>query len=258
MTVAGKSFYLSETGCVTNRPENTLFCDGQAFSDTLLRVCDNSVFAHTAEAQDGFISLKGGIRAGVCGDFSGGGMPVVTSINLRVPRQVTGCADPLLRLGLCGMLIAGPPGSGKTTVLRDLIRSLSLSGNRITVIDSRREISGGAGEYAFDLGDNTDVMFISDRAKGAQMALRSMYPQIIAFDEVGTLAEVRALLEAFNSGVCVITTAHAGAVSDMAKRPVTRELIASGIIEKIAFLPGGIGQTPGIFDANEVINGSNT
>lgn len=254
VTVSGKSLYLGENGQVSFLPEKPIICDGALLQDAFLRLCDNSVFTHTDELSEGFISVKGGFRAGVCGDFSGGKVPVVGSLNIRIAREFTGCADKLFSSFCGGMLIAGPPGCGKTTVLRDLIKSLSGAGKRVTVIDSRRELSGGTGETGFHLGDNTDVIFTSDKARGVQMALRNMYPQIIAFDEVGTAGEISGILEAFGSGVDIITTAHAGSKSDLLVRPVTRTLLKSKTVKTVVFMRGHAGADIKIYDIGDVLN----
>ena len=258
VTSRGKTRFLISSGDFSKRPSSAIICTAEEIENTFLKICDNSVFAHTSEIEAGFVSFKGGFRAGVCGDFSGGTLSSPSSINIRICREVTGCADSLFSAFSGGMLICGPPGSGKTTVLRELIRKLSGREDgdayRVAVIDSRREISGGTGAYSFDLGSNTDVIYISDKAKGAEMVLRGMYPDIIAFDEIGTQKEVDALLEAFNSGVHIITTAHVGEFCDLNVRPATRALLKSGIIEKVALLSGKIGEPPRIFGINEVLH----
>ena len=253
VTMSGKSLYLSPKGQISHVAEDPIICEDTDIKTAFLKICDNSVFAHTKEIENGFIALGGGIRAGVCGDFSAGALPLVTSINIRIPREISGCAAFLESTFSGGMLIAGPPGCGKTTVLRDLIKRLSMSGKRIAVIDSRREISGGTGETAFNLGDNTDVIFMPDKAKGAEMALRSMYPDIIAFDEIGTMAETNSVLEAFNSGVSIITTAHAGSIKETARRPAIRALLLSGAVKTVVLMPRFIGGRIQIYDIGEIM-----
>ena len=132
-------------------------------------------------------------------------------------------------------------GSGKTTILRDLIRQVSngaLGKNmRIAVIDSRGEISGINRNTPLELGVNTDVLYTENKANGVEIAVRTMFPDIVAFDEIGSTAELDAVRQSFNSGVNIYTTAHIGSISELSVRPVVKELLKSGAINHIALLP---------------------
>jgi len=159
------------------------------------------------------------------------------------------------------ILMSGPPGSGKTTMLRDTVRQLS-DGIfdrflRVAVIDSRGELSGSCkGQSVNNLGANTDVLLIEDKAKGAMMALRTMFPDIIAFDEIGTAVELESVSDCFNAGVAVITTAHIGDKSDLFRRSVTSALLKSGIISTVAVLSDRVSGQVEIYDIGELLSDS--
>ena len=254
LTVEGKTMFLRESGQPTQIISRDIMKSTRAeLEESFHLLCHNSVYAHANEISNGYIMMDGGHRAGICGTLIAGGMRDITSINIRIAREVIGCADSIARhFDGGGILIAGPPGSGKTTLLRDLIRKLSYGierSMRITVIDSRGEISGG--ECCNDLGPNTDVLFSFDKALGAEIALRTMFPDIIAFDEIGTAAELKSVSDSFNAGVAVLTTAHIGDKFDILRRSVTNELIYSGAISKIVILPPHIGDEYEIISAEE-------
>ena len=258
LTVGGRVVFVCKDSTVCDSlPGNPFIATQADVTDSLAKLCNNSIYLYENEIKQGFISLDNGNRAGVCGVFNAEGMLVsVSSINVRIARQVFGCAQTLLPFANGGLLIAGPPGSGKTTMLRDLIRLLSNgeSGEyfRMVVVDSRREISGGG---VLDLGVNTDVVYTLDKAVGVQMALRTMFPQFIAFDEIGTSDELRSIKECFNAGVGIITTAHCHTKNELFSRDVTREIIKSKAIKNAVLLPRKIGETPVFLKSLELENG---
>lgn len=239
LTIAGKVAFVCENSrvCYT-LPQNPIIATKEMLEETLASLCNNSVYMHENEIKQGFISIKNGGRAGVCGVFNADGMLIgVSSINIRIARQIYDCAQILLPYVMGGLLIAGPPGSGKTTILRDLIRLISNgeSGDykRVSVIDSRQEISGGG---AMDIGVNTDTVCTLDKSKGVQIALRTMSPNFIAFDEIGTVEELNSVSDCFNAGVDIITTAHCKDEKDLLYRKVTHNIIKNGIVKNVALL----------------------
>lgn len=258
LTVDGAVMFVCENSSVTDTlPKNCLVASNDDLQHTLSLLCNRSVYLHESEIKQGFVSLPHGCRAGVCGVFNADGMLVsVTSINIRIARQIFGCALDLLPYASDGLLIAGPPSSGKTTMLRDLIRLLSNgdsgSYQRVAVIDSRGEISGGG---ALDLGVNTDVLYTQDKAVGTGIALRTMFPNIIAFDELGTDLELQSVKDCFNAGVAIMTTAHCCNKEDIMRRDVTRDIVKSGAIARVALLSKSISHAPRIFDVKEQFTG---
>ncbi|MBE6733583.1 MAG: AAA family ATPase [Ruminococcaceae bacterium] len=260
LTVSGKTLFLTSSGQLSDFISRDLIISQknevyEAFS----LLCANSVYAHTDEIKKGYVIMRSGHRAGVCGTVIADGMKDISSVNIRIAREISGCADKLIeRFDGGGVLIAGPPGSGKTTLLRDFLRQLSNGATgtfyRIAVIDSRGELSGSyLGECYTDLGANTDVLMCENKAEGALMALRTMYPHIIAFDEIGTADELDSVSESFNAGVSIITTAHIGNSCDLKKRSVTRGLLESGIISLIAVLPRNFSEEIEFLTPKEII-----
>ena len=184
----------------------------------------------TAESlREGYLTAPGGHRIGVCGDGNGEGITNVTSLCIRVARDVTGIAEGL-PIGE-SLLILGPPGSGKTTLLRDLIRRVSRKA-AVSVVDERRELFPAG----FGRGENTDVLSGVDKPRGIDMVLRSMGPQVIAMDEVTCREDCEALIRAAWCGVRLIATAHAASVDDLHARHIYRPLAESGLFSRAAVL----------------------
>ena len=190
--------------------------------DGLRQVVENATqsSAHTAldRVRQGFVTLRGGHRVGMCGSVVRKEGRIVTlrelsSLSIRVARTVPGLAGPLLP-GLTeegrfvSTLIAAPPGAGKTTLLRDLVRALS-DGEagvplRVAVADERGEIAAlWRGEPQLYVGRHTDVLDGCAKAEGLSILIRGMNPQVAAVDELGGGEDARAVAEAAGCGVAV-------------------------------------------------------
>ncbi len=252
LTGVNNFFVGLDSSVSTNLPRSPLIVSQNDLDETLIRITNRSLYTRTEELKKGYLSMKYGARAGVCGNFSNGKFLSVFSINIRIPRQIIGSALPLAQRAEKGLLIAGPPGSGKTTLLRDLVRILSTDGKRVCVIDSRGEICGiEKGSGGLDVGPNTDVITGLSKAQGAEIALRTMFPNFIAFDEVGTGRELALIRESFFSGVNILTTAHIQTKEDLFNREVTN-LFLKGFLGNVALLSGKPGGEITFLNADEV------
>lgn len=200
------------------------------------KACRYSPWTVASMAQ-GFITIEGGHRIGLCGEalIRNGqmvGLREVTSINIRICRDFSGiCGNLWLRNE--SMLLLGPPGSGKTTLLRDLIRQRARR-ETIAVVDERGEIFPD-GAHFFQ-GEHTDVLTGCRKDQGIERMLRVMGPQCIAVDEITAQSDCDGLIQAGKCGVSVLATAHGASISDLRHRPIYEKLVASGLFETVVIL----------------------
>lgn len=221
-------------------------------------LCGYSVHSCQNEIRSGFLTIRGGHRAGICGTAVTergklSGVRDISSISLRVARQVIGAADELIRAAyptgtegfptICGTLIVGIPASGKTTLLRDLIRQMA-SGNlgriyKVAVVDERGELGASfRGEPQNDLGYCCDLLDGYPKGEGMNLALRTLSPHVIVCDEIGAQEDADAVLDSLNAGVSVIATAHASNLEELLRRRQIARLLTEGAFQKIVFLKG--------------------
>ena len=233
LTVSGKDMLLDlRTG-----PEDVMNCFKTAFS--------YSLHSHPKELRQGSITTQGGNRVGFCGKAVIENDRVesvceISSVNIRIAREIFGVSDEIVGTCFserpCGLLVIGPPSTGKTTLLRDISRVLGEKYS-VSLIDERGELSAMYdGVPQNSVGSLTDVFFLCPKSEGIETAVRSMSPKIIIADEIFGQDDVKALFYAVNSGVKIITAVHGVSLEQVSKKPGLDLLTASGAFEYAVIL----------------------
>lgn len=255
LTTAEEPLFLRPGGrCGAFGGSDVLSPTSAEVQETFLRACRWSVHSFEAQIRDGFLTLPGGHRLGLCGmvDPATGMLTHVTSMNLRVARQAPAAAkalcDALFTRGLCSVIVAGPPVSGKTTMLRDLARRLS-EGDcgrcyRVSVVDTRQE---------FPFLPYCDVLTGCGKAEGIRRALRVMSPQMLLCDEIGTAAEIDALEQSFSAGAQCAVSVHTDAAGSLRQRKPLQRLLQTQQFHHVVLLSSAPPCTiETIYDAREL------
>jgi stage III sporulation protein AA len=267
-----KSFFLDFAGQRMEIPEQGYKVTEDDLKQAMLILSNNSLYAIERQLIEGFITIPGGHRVGFTGKviLEKGKIKAIkdiNSINYRLSREVIGIADRVIDKiynykyeNLYNTLIISPPFSGKTTLLRDIVRLISqgshelgIKGKKIGLIDERSEIAGAYNGVAQNnIGSRTDLLDNCPKAEGIIILIRAMSPEVIAVDEIGKKEDVRAIEEAIKSGVSLIATVHGINLNTIKLRPSLHKLFQSDVFQRYIILSNrqGIGTVEGILNEN--------
>lgn len=280
LSISEKSLVnLQEIRIRTNRPIELIFesyfktvqykITGEDLAFIINQISDYSLYRLSNELREGYITIQGGHRIGLAGQVitSKGNVETIKHIrflNIRIAKEKLNVAKQLIKYlykdQYLNTLIVGPPQTGKTTYLRDISRLISsgwgqIRAEKVAIIDERSEIAACKdGIPQHRVGNRTDVMDACPKAEGMMMVIRSMSPDVIVVDELGSERDIRALLEAINAGVTVISTIHGDSLGQLKKRPSLRAIFDENIFQRIIILkhkttPGHIHK---IYDENRL------
>lgn len=190
-----------------------------------------SMYAYEEELRQGFLTLKGGNRVGICGEtvVEEGkikNIKNISSFNVRISHEIRGCADGIMKYCDKSVLLISPPGRGKTTLLRDILRQLAdREGENVGIVDERSEIGGCyLGKPQNHLGKRVDIMDGCPKAEGMLLLLRAMAPTVIGVDELGKKEDVDAVLRVAGCGVRIMATVHGESVEQVKSKEILKEL----------------------------------
>lgn len=249
----GEEYAVTKQGQLRKDTAKAYRITRQDLKETVELISSYSMYAYEEELRQGYITIAGGHRIGMAGKIIMDGrhiktMRYISFLNIRLSHEVKGCAADILphildrERGVCQTLIISPPRCGKTTLLRDMIRLLSdgtqgFAGVTVGVADERSEIGACyLGEPQNDLGVRTDVLDGCPKAQGMMMLIRTMAPQVVAVDEIGSREELEAMEYAANCGCRLIATVHGSSFQDLLTKPVLKKMVEERMFDRFILL----------------------
>ena len=246
-------WFLSETGQLTKDIKQAVCSKEKELEALLSHICQYSIYAFTDEIRQGYMTIQGGHRIGLAGQVILENQKEVRNIkyirymNIRVAHEIKGVSDSVLPFlyrdgNVLNTLIISPPGCGKTTMLRDLVRNFSDGteygeGKNVGVVDERSEIAGSfLGVPQNDIGVRTDIMDACPKQEGMMMRIRSMSPDILAVDELGNAGDIEALHQATHCGCKMLATIHGFSLEDVYQKRYMKEVIDEQLFDRYMIL----------------------
>ncbi|MGE5704455.1 MAG: stage III sporulation protein AA [Clostridia bacterium] len=258
--------YITPSGQLTANSRHGFIVTEDHTVKLMNQLSQHSLYALEEELKRGFITVSGGHRVGIAGKVvleqgEVKAIKEITSFNVRIAREKKGIAQKVLPYlfqdgHIQNTLILSPPQCGKTTLLRDIARSLSYgsewaSSRKVGIVDERSELAGCVtGIPQRDVGPRTDVLDACPKAIGLMMMIRSMSPDVVIVDEIGRAEDGEAIWEAIHAGVAVICSAHGHDLTEAGQRPMIGKLILHHAFSRYIVLDrsSGVGTIQGIFD----------
>ena len=265
-------FYNDKTKKLDENRDKAYIVTKEDLEQTFQIICKYSIHSFMDDIKKGFITLRGGHRVGIVGkaiveNGNVENIKHISSLNIRISKEVKNCSDKVMNhiikhsKSINNTIIISPPQCGKTTLLRDIVRNLSngskkynFKGANVALIDERNEIAGShLGIPQMDVGIRTDIIETCPKDVGIMMVLRSMSPNVIVTDEIGTEKDIKALYAALNGGVGLITTVHGDSIEDIRNRKELNNLLNEELFKKVILLSAkrGPGTIEKIYDLQE-------
>lgn len=265
-------FYNEKNKNLDMNMDNAYVVTKEDIEQTFQIICKYSIHSFMDDIKKGFITLRGGHRVGIVGkaiveEGKVENIKHISSLNIRISKEVKNCSDKVMNhiikspKTINNTIIISPPQCGKTTLLRDIVRNLSngsdkfnFKGVKVALIDERNEIAGSyLGIPQMDVGIRTDIIETCPKDMGIIMVLRSMSPNVIVTDEIGTEKDIKALYTALNGGVGLITTVHGDSIEDIRNRKELRNLLDEELFKRVILLSArkGPGTVEKIYDLQE-------
>lgn len=260
-------YFLNKDGTISENFDffKSLKLSFEELNDFFWRLCSYSIYSFQNQIKNGYITINGGNRVGICGEivYENGkisNIKNITSLNFRIAKEIKDCSEKIyekIKYDCAGVLIVGAPCTGKTTILRDLARIFSTQNpmKKVVIIDEKNEISASnGGKMGFDIGFS-DVLTGVSKHEGAMMALKHLSPDIIICDEIGDNHDAEYIIQCFNSGVRFIVSVHANNVKELKLRPQLKFIFDSQAFEWIVFLDKSskIGEIRSIHKLSEIL-----